>query len=306
MNGTNTLVGPGAGDAALLRIKGTARAIAVSLDGPGRIGALDPRLAAISAVLEGAANVACSGAVPIGVTNCLNLGSPEPPAGYWSLSETVAGLGDACRALDLPIVSGNVSLYNETPDGPIVPAPVVGMVGLLDDRTRAVPMRWAEGDEIWLIGAPAWDPAALAASELAWRRGIFGGRPALDLEAAVRSIRLLGRLTASRLVTGAHDLSTGGLAVALARMAIASATGARIALPSAATAFPQAALHGERAGRILIATRSGDAVGIAAREADVGAVRLGRAAGAALVVEVGDASLRWSVAQLTETWQQDF
>ncbi len=306
MNGTNTLVGPGAGDAALLRVKGTARAIAVSLDGPGRIGALDPRLAAISAVLEGAANVACSGAVPVGVTNCLNLGSPEPPEGYWTLSETVAGLGDACRALDLPIVSGNVSLYNETPDGPIVPAPVVGMVGLLDDRSRAVPMRWTDGDEIWLIGSPGCEPAALAASELAWRRGLFGGRPALDLAAAARAIRLLERLTGTGLLTGAHDLATGGLAVALARLAIASATGAEIRLPDAAGTWPQAALHGERAGRILVATRSGEAVEGAARDADVPAVRLGQATGSMLVVGVGGTSLRWSIAQLTEAWQQDF
>ncbi len=306
MNGTNTLVGPGAGDAALLRVKGTARAIAVSLDGPGRLGALDPRLAAMSAVLEGAANVACSGAVPIGVTNCLNLGSPETPEGYWTLSETVAGLADACRALDLPIVSGNVSLYNETPDGPVVPAPMVGMVGLLDDRSRAVPMRWTNGDEIWLLGAPAWEPSALAASELAWRRGAFGGRPALDLVAAVRAIALLGRLTASGLVTGAHDLATGGLTVALARLAIASGTGAAITLPADAAAWPQAALHGERAGRIIVATRSGDAVRVAARDAEVAAVSLGRATGSGLIVEMGGASLHWSLGALTETWQREF
>ena len=127
MNGTNTLAGPGEADAALLRVKGTRRALAVALDGAGRLAALDPRLAASAAVLEAALNVACSGATPIGATNCLNLGSPEPESGYWALSETVAGLGDACRLLGVPIVSGNVSLYNETADGPIIPAPLVGM-----------------------------------------------------------------------------------------------------------------------------------------------------------------------------------
>ncbi|MEP7040192.1 MAG: phosphoribosylformylglycinamidine synthase subunit PurL, partial [Chloroflexota bacterium] len=125
MNGTNTLVGPGAGDAALLRIKGTRRALALSLDGPGRLGALDPRLAGVAAVVEGALNVACSGATPIGITNCLNFASPERPAGYWELAEAVAGMAEACTALGVPIVSGNVSLYNETPDGPILPTPVV-------------------------------------------------------------------------------------------------------------------------------------------------------------------------------------
>jgi phosphoribosylformylglycinamidine synthase len=180
------------------------------------------------------------------------------------------------------------------------------MVGLLDDRSRAVPMRWTDGDEIWLIGSPGWEPAALAASELAWRRGLFGGRPALDLAAAARAIRLLERLTGTGLLTGAHDLATGGLAVALARLAIASATGAEIRLPDAAGTWPQAALHGERAGRILVATRSGEAVEGAARDADVPAVRLGQATGSMLVVGVGGTSLRWSIAHLTEAWQQDF
>ena len=191
MNGTNTLVGPGAGDAALLRIKGTGRALALSLDGPGRLGALDPRLAGVAAVVEGALNVACSGATPIGITNCLNFASPERPEGYWELAEAVAGMAEACVALGIPIVSGNVSLYNETPDGPILPTPVVGTVGLLDDRARAIPMRWSDGDEIWLLGAAAWDAGALAASELAWRRGRFGGEPSLDLPAAGRLVRLL-------------------------------------------------------------------------------------------------------------------
>ena len=136
MNGTNTLVGPGGGDAAVLRVKGTPRALALSIDGPGRLGRAGPRLAGAAAVLEGALNVACSGAEPIGITDCLNFGSPETPAGYWQLAEAVAGMADACRALGVPIVSGNVSLYNETPDGPILPTPVVGTVGLLEDRSR--------------------------------------------------------------------------------------------------------------------------------------------------------------------------
>ncbi|MEO6578481.1 MAG: AIR synthase related protein, partial [Candidatus Limnocylindria bacterium] len=128
MNGTNTVVGPGAGDAALLRIKGTTRALALAIDGPGpaRVGALDPYLAGASAVIEGAMNVAASGSRPIGITDCLNFGSPETELGAWQLERAIDGIADACRALDLPVVSGNVSLYNETPDGPILPTPVVG------------------------------------------------------------------------------------------------------------------------------------------------------------------------------------
>nr|MBA3688860.1 phosphoribosylformylglycinamidine synthase subunit PurL [Chloroflexota bacterium] len=253
MNGTNTLVGPGAGDGAMLRIKGTRRAIALSLDGPGRLGALDPRLAGIAAVVEGALNVASSGATPIGITNCLNFASPERPAGYWELSEAVAGMAEACVALGLPIVSGNVSLYNETPDGPILPTPVVGMVGLLEDRSRAIPMRWSQGNEIWLLGVPAWDPGSLAASELAWRRGQFGGKPSLDLSAAARLVSLLSDLGVGGEVTGAHDTSVGGLAVAIARLVIASGVGATIALPREAAAWPTASLFGERGGRVLVA-----------------------------------------------------
>ena len=308
MNGTNTLVGPGAGDAALLRIKGTAAAIALSLDGPGRIGALDPHLAGAAAVVEGALNVACSGATPIGITNCLNFGSPEQPAGYWQLSQAVAGMAEACRTLGVPIVSGNVSLYNETPDGPILPTPVVGTVGLLRDRSRAVPMRWGSGDAIWLLGAPAWDAAALSASELAWRRGRFGGQPLLDVAAAARLVSLLGHLAASRLVAGAHDTSVGGLGVALARLAIASSLGAEITLPSEAGELPTASLFGERGGRVLLAVRpeAEAALVAAAADADVAACRLGVAGGDRLEIGAGKARLAFSLEQLRASWSSPF
>ncbi len=308
MNGTNTLVGPGAGDAALLRIKGTSRAIALSLDGPGRIGALDPRLAGTAAVVEGALNVACSGATPIGITDCLNFASPEDPAGYWQLAEAVAGMVDACRELDLPIVSGNVSLYNETPAAPILPTPVVGTVGLLDDRSRAIPMAWHAGDEIWLLGAPAWDAASLAASELAWRRGRFGGRPALDLGIAARVIALLTDLAARELLTGAHDVSVGGPGVALARLAIASGLGAELSLPDPAAQLPTASLFGERGGRVIIAARHEAAarIGAAAEASGVPAARLGLAGGELLRLTCGDARLTLGIDQLVAAWSTPF
>src|SRR5688500_1499349 len=241
MNGTNTLVGPGAGDAALVRIKGTSSALAVAIDGPGpaRVGALDPYLAGASAVIEGALNVAASGAEPIGITDCLNFGSPETELGAWQLERGIDGIADACRALEIPVVSGNVSLYNETPDGPILPTPVVGTVGLLEERDTALRMSWAEGDELWLVGDAADAPDALAGSELAWRRGLRGGTPSLDLDGAARTVRLLPRLAREQAVTSAHDVSVGGLGVALARMAIAASIGARVTLDSE---WPGAAL----------------------------------------------------------------
>ena len=284
MNGTNTLVGPGAGDAALLRVKGTTRALALSLDGPSpaRLGMLDPRLAAVSAVIEAAANVACSGARPIGITNCLNLGSPEPPPGYWRLAEVVAGLGQACDALGIPVVSGNVSLYNETADGPILPTPVVGMIGLLEDRSTAVGMAWTDGDELLLLGDPATDPAALAGSELAWRRGVHGGRPELDIDAAARTIALLPDLVAGRLLRAAHDASVGGMAAALARMAIASGIGASVHLGGSTVGW-----FGERAGRIVVAVAPADAAAIQQRCQATGVplARLGTAGGARLLLD---------------------
>ena len=308
MNGTNTLVGPGAADAALLRIKGTRRAIALAVDGPGRLGALDPRLAGAATVLEGALNVACSGATPIGITNCLNFGSPEGPSGYWQLVEAVGGMADASRMLGVPIVSGNVSLYNQTRDGPILPTPVIGMVGLLEDRARAVPMRWRAGDEIWLLGAAAWDAAALAASELAWRRARFGGEPSLDVAAACRLVTLLNRLSGAGLLGGAHDLSVGGLAVAVARLAIASSLGAAIELPPEAHAMPTAALFGERTGRALVAVRPekrGDLVA-AAEAATVFACQLGVAGGDRLLLAAGPVRLAWTLDALQAAWTTPF
>jgi phosphoribosylformylglycinamidine synthase II len=308
MNGTNTLVGPGAGDAALLRVKGTIRGLALALDGPGRLGALDPRLAGAAAVLEGALNVACTGAEPIGITNCLNFGSPEVPEGYWQLSEAVAGMADACRTLGIPIVSGNVSLYNQTPDGPILPTPVVGTVGLLEDRSAAVPMAWRDGSQLWLLGESAADPSALAGSELAWQRSRFGGAPQLDIQAAVRVISLLTKLSGQRLVAAAHDVSVGGLGVALARMAIAAGCGASVRLPAEGEHAPTAALFGERSGRVLVAVDESDAASLAAicADADVACLRLGVAGGDELAITLETGVIRLPLGSLVNSWETPF
>ena len=308
MNGINTLVGPGQGDAALLRVKGTSRAVAVALDGPGRLGDLDPRLAAASAVLEGALNVACSGARPIGITNCLNFASPETPTGYWQLSEAVAGMADACRVLGVPIVSGNVSLYNETPDGPILPTPVIGTVGLLEDRSRAVPLAWQSGDELWLLGDLAADAPSLAASELAWRRRRFGGSPRIDIQAAARLVALLVELSDAGTVGAAHDLSVGGLGLALARMAIGAGCGAEVALHDGGTFLPTAALFGERVGRAIVALREPDSGRLVAecRKARVPARRLGTAGGDQLRIGLPGAVLELALGSLTAAWETPF
>ncbi|MGZ8512027.1 MAG: AIR synthase related protein, partial [Candidatus Limnocylindria bacterium] len=307
MNGTNTLVGPGAGDAALLRVKGTSRALSLAIDGPGpaRLGALDPYLAGASAVGEGALNVACGGATPIGITDCLNFGSPETELGAWQLERAIDGIADACRALSLPVVSGNVSLYNETPDGPILPTPVIGTVGLLDDRSLALGMSWHEGDEIWLLGDERGDAAALAASELAWRRGRRGGQPSLDVAAAARLVGLMPALARGRIISAAHDLSVGGLGVAAARMALATGIGATLVIE---TSLPGAALFGERAGRVLVGVAGPEAPRLrtAADRASVDGRRVGTAGGDSLKLEFGEDRLEVPIERLATAWRTPF
>jgi phosphoribosylformylglycinamidine synthase len=307
MNGTNTLVGPGAGDAAVLRVKGTPGAVALAIDGPGptRLGALDPYLAGASAVVEGAMNVACAGAEPIGITDCLNFGSPETDAGAWQLEQSIDGISAACRALGLPVVSGNVSLYNEAASEPILPTPVIGTVGLLADRSGRVPMAWRDGDQLWLIGDPADDPDALATSELAWSRGLRGGRPSLDLVTAARVVSVLPRLARHRLVRSAHDVSIGGLAVALARMTIASGIGAGVSLTAR---YPTAALYGERAGRAIVGVdprRTGE-LAAALAAANVPAMTIGTAGGDTLRIALGSIELEIGLEELGRAWRTEF
>ena len=309
MNGTNTLAGPGAGDAALLRIKGTSRALALAIDGPGpaRVGALDPFLAGVSAVVEGALNVACSGATPIGITDCLNFGSPETELGAWQLERAIDGIAAACRALGLPVVSGNVSLYNETPDGPILPTPVIGTVGVLDDRDTRVGMGWSHGDEIWLLGDPAFDVAAIVASELAWRRGARGGIPVLDVAAAARVVRLLPELAREGLVGSAHDCSAGGIGLALARIMIAAGVGARVELEADAS-VANAGTFGERAGRVVVGVRAERASEFrrAVATVDVPVTFLGVAGGDELDIRIGGSRIVASVGRLSDAWRSGF
>jgi len=221
----------------------------------------------------------------------------------------VAGMADACRELEMPIVSGNVSLYKETPDGPILPTPVIGTVGLLEDRSRGIPMRWSTGDAILLLGDPGAASASLAGSELAWRRGRFGGSPILDLPAGARLVRLLVLLAADGVVRGAHDISIGGLAAALARLAMASGTGAEVQLPATAVAgSPTAAVYGERPGRVLLAVAEGlsDEVQARANAADVHCLRIGTATAGPLLVDGDGLELRASLAELTRAWSTPF
>ena len=247
--GSRTVKRPEAADAAVLMLE-HGGAIAVSIDGNGRRVAVDPYRGAVEAVLECSANLACTGAEPLGLTNCLNFGNPEKPHIAWQLTRAVAGLGDACRALGVPVVGGNVSLYNEGGGGPIYPTPVVGMVGELPDPARSGRLGFAsEGDAIALIAA-GWAPAA-AGSELAKLRGepIEGDLPSADLgelralHAAVRQGVRSGALRS------AHDVAEGGLAVALAESCLGGGIGARIDFGAPAD---EALLFGEGPGAFVV------------------------------------------------------
>jgi phosphoribosylformylglycinamidine (FGAM) synthase-like enzyme len=208
-------------------------AIAVAIDGNGRRVAADPYRGAVEAVLECAANLACVGAEPLGLTNCLNFGNPEKPHIAWQLTRAVAGLGDACRALGVPVVGGNVSLYNEAhPGGPIYPTPVVGIVGELPDARRAAPLGFArEGDVVALVAADSWAPSH-AASELAKLQGepIEGPLPAADLGELRTLHAALRQAVRSGALSSAHDVAEGGVAIAIAEACIAGGIGARVDL----------------------------------------------------------------------------
>lgn len=220
---TSTVVSPGAGDAAVVRLRGTGRALAISLDCNARLCYLDPHEGAMQAVAEATRNVSAAGGRPLGITNCLNFGNPRLPAGAFQLREAVRGMADACRALGVPVVSGNVSLYNQTGDEAVLPTPTIGVVGVLEDVRRHATIRWEAGDTVILVGS---DHVGFGGSEIAALAGQVAGAPVpidLDLEGRVQSA--VRSLVERGLVRTAHDRGLGGLAVALAEMAFASDAG---------------------------------------------------------------------------------
>ena len=222
-----TIVGPG-GDAAVIRLPGRDEAVALSTDGPGRFCYLDPYEGARLAVAESARNVACTGATPLAVTNCLNFGNPEKTDVMWQFAEAVRGIGDACSALETPVTGGNVSFYNETAGRAIYPTPVIGMLGSMADATKAVGLALQnEGDVVLLLGDT--DASAFGGSEYAKviNGTIAGKPPALDLAAERALQRVLIAGADQRLFASAHDLSEGGLAVAVAESCAAGEKGIR-------------------------------------------------------------------------------
>ena len=270
-------------DAAVLRLRPSWRGLALTLDGTGRVGRLDPFVGGALAVLEAARNVACTGGEPIGFTDCLNFGNPEKPEIGWELAQAIEGMAVACEALGAPIVSGNVSLYNDTDGTSIPPTPVVGCVGLVRD-VRRVPRGWREGDVLLLATAGA---PALAGSEYQARYGtVSGAPPLLDVAAESALVELLWR-TAPR-ASLLHDVSEGGLAVCLAEMAIHSGLGAALDLTD-----DPVELFGEGGGRAVIALPP-DQVEVDPLGSEVELRRIGEVGGDTLFgVPVSELHLVW-------------
>ena len=265
---TNTVLGPGGGDAAVLRVRGSAKGLALKTDCNARYVYLDPRVGGRIAVAECARNVACVGARPMAITNCLNFGNPKKPEVFFQFREAVAGMGEACRVLDTPVTGGNVSLYNESPTGAVYPTPTIGMVGLIDDVRNAMGSSFSHaGDAIVLLGEPT---AELGASEyLATIHGtVAGAPPHCDLVKERAVVDALVDLAAARLLTSAHDCSDGGLLVAIAESAIGRRErlmGAQLDLAAWAGLPLRALLFGEAQARVVLSTgRPSEVLAVAA------------------------------------------
>jgi phosphoribosylformylglycinamidine (FGAM) synthase-like enzyme len=333
----NTIEGPG-GDAAVLRLKApglaaTGKALAVTTDSNSRWCGLDPRRGTALVVAEGILNLACVGARPLAVVNCLNFGNPEHPEVMWQLSEAVDGMREACLALGVPVVGGNVSLYNESGGADIQPTPVIGLLGLVEHLDRRPPgAGLVDGGDVVLFGPPA--TTGLAGSRWAWEaHGHLGGVvPPLDAATHMAVAELVRGLVSDGLLAGVHDVADGGLGLALAEMAVRSGVGASVlglaglrgpnavaglrgpnavaglrgpnavaGLRGPSAAAGHAALFSEEPSRVVacVAPAAVDEVTARATAAGVALTRLGRAGGDRLVVEglvnlaVDDAGARW-------------
>jgi phosphoribosylformylglycinamidine synthase len=304
--GSRTVRRPESGDAAVLAIPEADSAIAVAIDGNGRRVACDPYAGAVEAVLECAQNLACVGAEPLGLTNCLNFGNPEKPNVAWQLDRAVRGLADACGELGVPVVGGNVSLYNETEAGPIYPTPVVGLVGELPDPARTGGIAIGAGDAIAVCGP--FSPS-LAGSELTKLRGELGpGLPTLPLADVRAAIEFVREAVRGGSVTAAHDASDGGLSCALAECAIAGGVGIEADLDPLVElrgCSGETALFGEGAGGFLLAGARHAIDDLAARAGGAGVdlVVIGSSGGDRISITAAEAELDVALDDAERAWR---
>ncbi len=310
---TNTVEAPGAGDAGVIRIKGSNRGLAMALDGNGRWCYLDPRLGAMHAVAEAARKVACAGATPVAATNCLNFGNPEKAHIMWQFSQVIDGISKACEELEVPITGGNVSFYNETLGEGIYPTPVLGVVGILQDVHKAAKMHFAQaGRKIVLLRASEGGDAVDAESEFGSSEyakeilgAVWGYPPDLDLEREATLQRALVALIQAGLVESAHDCADGGLAVALAESAFPKGVGLTVNLASRDLS-PEFPLFGEDASRVVLSCDPANLARIqqVAREYDLFADVLGETGGERVEIALnGQAVVSATVSELREAYE---
>jgi phosphoribosylformylglycinamidine synthase II len=309
---TNTIALAGAG-AGVVRVKGTNRAIAMSVDGNGRFVLLNPRQGARLALAEAARNVACAGGLPLGATNCLNFGNPERPEIMWQFAEAVAGLGEACRALDIPITGGNVSLYNETDGKSVLPTPVIGVIGVLEDASRVTLRAFPEaGLDILVFGD---NLGELGGTEyLKTIHGLVRGvPPVLDLAREKALQQLLVDLTSTGQIRSAHDCAEGGLAITLAECCFENGgVGADVDVAAAAPADDGAAfdaitrtLFGESASRVVVSVAPAETAAVLAKAAAAGvtATRVGTTGGAMIKIAIdGRPALECTLTEAEGRW----
>jgi phosphoribosylformylglycinamidine synthase subunit PurL len=307
---TNTLNVPGLG-AGVVRIKGTDRALALSVDGNGRYCYLDPYMGAMLAVCEAARNVACAGARPLGATNCLNFGNPERPPIMWQFARAVEGIGAACRALAVPITGGNVSLYNETDGRAIYPTPVIGVVGLIDDANRVLTRRFQRGgDALVLLGRDKGELGGSAYLKVDYDL-VAGRPPQIDLQAEYALQTLLVALSNEALVRSAHDCSDGGLGVTLAECSFDTdgigVTASIRAVDAGRSAMlnRMAALFSESASRVVVSVAPDTVQDVLnrAKMAGVPAEVIGQTGGARIAIDVdGQRAIDVPVAEAERVW----
>ena len=308
---SNTVEGPGA-DAGLMRIKQTKRALAMALDGNGRWAWLSPKLGAMHAVAEAARNVSCTGATPVAATNCLNFGNPEKPEIMWQFSQVIDGITDACEILQTPITGGNVSLYNETLGEGIYPTPVVGIVGILENVDQAMTFHFRRPElEVFVLSGAAETDSSRAEAEFgsseyakAILGEIWGVPPALNLKQEAALQKCLRELIHARFIESAHDLSDGGLAVAVAESAFPLNIGAEIDLTSKGL-FPEALLFAEDSSRMLITCdlKKAEDIKRIALQWGLQTVRLGRTVPDKLEIRIDSAVVVSApVSELRQVW----
>jgi phosphoribosylformylglycinamidine synthase len=303
---TNTVVGPG-GDAAVLRIRGTSRGVAVKTDCNGRYTYLDPLNGGRIAVAEAARNVACTGARPKAITNCLNFGNPRKPSVYFQLREAIKGMGEACTALSTPVTGGNVSLYNESPLGAVYPTPVVGMVGLIESIDKVTRSTFASAGDTILLAGDTHDE--LGGSEYLARIHdlVAGAPPVCDLDAEAKAIDGLLESIDAGVISSAHDVSDGGIAVALAECCIANLDvqyGADVDLSGIADIASRSAFFGETQARYVLSSNAPEAVERIMNQRGVPIRRIGRVTDAAkgLTIRFGDSLIQSDISAIASAW----